>query len=252
MDKQPKRVSHELKVRTLTVKRITDVTPSIRRITLTGDELNGFVSSAPEDHVKVFFPLPGQTKPLIPTIIEGKPVLPEGAIGRDYTPKRYDPLTNELDLEFVLHKKGPASLWAAQAEVGHQLGIAGPRGSFIYPEFDWYLIMGDESAMPSFARRLEETPAGTKVIALLEIEDETQKYPFSTQAELNITWLPRNGKAKGEFMAFEDALKNIELPTGEPLAIISGEMSVTKILKSTLLKAYNFKEENIKATGYWK
>lgn len=252
MDKQPKRVTHELKVRLLTVKHVTDVTPSIRRITLTGDDLTGFISSAPEDHVKVFLPAPGQELPVLPSIVDGKPVMVDGIISRDYTPRRYDPATNELDLEFVLHKKGPASNWAAGAQVGHKLGIAGPRGSFIYPDFDWYLLMGDESAFPSFARRLEDVPAGTKVVALLEIEDETQKYPFKSNAELEITWLPRNGKTKGDFTKFEEALKETQLPTGEPLAIISGEMSVSKILKSTLLKNYHFKEENIKATGYWK
>lgn len=252
MDKQPKRITHDLKFRLLTVKSVADITPNIRRVTLTGDDLKDFVTSAPEDHVKVFFPKPGTHEIPLPTVIEGKPIVPEGSIMRDYTPRRYDSSSNELDLEFVLHKKGPASVWAANATPGQKLGIGGPRGSFIYPEFDWYLLIGDESALPSFARRLEELPAGKKVLALLEIEAENQKYPFHTETNLETTWLPRNGRSKGDFEAFEAALKKLSFPQGEPLIIVSGEMSVTKIIKSTLLKSYNFKEENIKATGYWK
>ena len=252
MDKQPKRVTHDLKFRLLTVKNVADVTPSIRRITLTGDDLEGFVSSAPEDHVKVFFPKPGTNEIALPSVVEGKPVVPEGSIMRDYTPRRYDPIQKELDLEFVLHKMGPASRWASEATPGQKLGVGGPRGSFVYPDFDWYMLIGDETALPSFARRLEEIPEGKKVLALIEIENDDQRYPLKTKANLEVTWLPRNGKSKREFEAFEAGLKNLSFPQGEPLIIVSGEMSVTKILKTTLQKTYGFKEENIKATGYWK
>nr|GFD30456.1 hypothetical protein [Tanacetum cinerariifolium] len=50
---------------------------------------------------------------------------------RDYTPRRYDAASGELDIDFVLHGDGPAATWAAQAAVGQHLYIAGPRGSMI-------------------------------------------------------------------------------------------------------------------------
>src|SRR5690606_20928599 len=50
------KLQHPIKVRTLTVKRTTDLSPSMRRITLTGDDLAGFVSASFDDHLKLMVP----------------------------------------------------------------------------------------------------------------------------------------------------------------------------------------------------
>ena len=85
------RVRHEPRRRLLTVQRVERLTPAMARVTLGGD-LAGFVSSAYDDHVKVFFPLPGHNAPTFPEPgPDGKP--PEGverSPGRDYTPRRYE------------------------------------------------------------------------------------------------------------------------------------------------------------------
>ena len=59
------RVRHEPRRRLLTVQRVERLTPNMARVTLGGD-LAGFVSGAYDDHVKVFFPLPGQNAPTMP------------------------------------------------------------------------------------------------------------------------------------------------------------------------------------------
>ena len=59
------RVRHEPRRRLLTVQHVERITPKMARITLGGD-LAGFVSSAYDDHVKLFFPLPGQDTPAGP------------------------------------------------------------------------------------------------------------------------------------------------------------------------------------------
>ena len=86
------------------------------RITVGGDDLTGFISAAHDDHVKLFFPPPGEEKPLMPTPSPNGPIYPEGAprpAARDYTPRRYDALANTLAIDFVLHGDGPATSWAA-------------------------------------------------------------------------------------------------------------------------------------------
>ena len=50
------RVMHEIKRRRLEVLRVVDLTPRMRRITLGGPELAGFVSLGTDDHVKLLFP----------------------------------------------------------------------------------------------------------------------------------------------------------------------------------------------------
>ena len=50
------RVMHEIKRRKLEVLRLVVLTPRMRRITLGGPELAGFISQGSDDHVKLFFP----------------------------------------------------------------------------------------------------------------------------------------------------------------------------------------------------
>ena len=157
-----RRVRHETKMRLLQVREVSRLTPKMVRIVVSGEALAGFISAAHDDHVKLFFPQPGQDKPVLPTPTPNGPVYPEGAprpAARDYTPRRYDAAANTLVVDFVLHGEGPATTWAAQARPGQFLGVGGPRGSFIVPDdFDWYLLAGDETAIPAIGRRLEELP----------------------------------------------------------------------------------------------
>ena len=173
------RVRHPIKMRLLTVKRISELSPSMRRITLTGPELPEFLSASFDDHVKLILPEVQGEKPNIPVVgdnglqfdeTRAKPVM------RDYTPRHYDPATNELDIDFVLHHEGPATDWASKAELGHYVGIGGPRGSFVVPmDFDWHLLIGDEAALPAISRRLEELPETSRAIAVIKIRDENSK-----------------------------------------------------------------------------
>ncbi len=170
------RVSHEIKRRRLDVLRVVDITPRMRRITLGGPELAGFVSLGSDDHIKLMFPQNAAEQAALqsPTFsIKGDG--PQPAM-RDYTPRRFDLSLGELDIDFVLHGDGPASTWAEQAQVGQHLYIGGPRGSMIVPDiFDSYLLIGDETALPAIARRLEELPAGRTVLAVIceAYEEET-------------------------------------------------------------------------------
>ena len=72
------RVRHEARRRLLTVQTVQRLTPNMVRVTLGGD-LAGFVSSSYDDHVKVFFPLPGQSAPTVPEQDAGPWLLPAKA-----------------------------------------------------------------------------------------------------------------------------------------------------------------------------
>ena len=120
------RVMHEIKRRKLEVLRVVDLTPRMRRITLGGRELAGFVSLGTDDHVKLLFPQNAAEQAALETLVlgAGKSDGPMPAM-RDYTPRRYDLDTLELDIDFVLHGDGPASTWAEQAKPGQFLHMAG-------------------------------------------------------------------------------------------------------------------------------
>lgn len=224
------RVRHELKFRELTVKQVHDVTPHLRAVTFTSESLSDFVSPSFDDHVKVFFDSLGGDEPA----------------KRDYTPRRFDNAAQELTLEFVLHGDGPASEWAAQAAPGQRVKIGGPRGSFLIPlDYDWHLLVGDDTALPAIARRLEELPAGAKTLVVLQVADEADRPPLPSAADVQVTWV-RDGDA---CLA---AVRAMALPPGEGYVWAAGEAAVMAELRRVLVDEKGHDKRAIRAAAYWK
>jgi NADPH-dependent ferric siderophore reductase len=244
------RVMHEIKRRRLEVLRVVDLTPRMRRITLGGPELAGFVSLGTDDHVKLLFPQNAEQAAALENLELGagknKGALPEM---RDYTPRRYDLDTLELDIDFVLHGDGPASTWAAQAQPGQFLHIGGPRGSMIVPDiFDSYLLIGDETALPAIARRLEGLAANRKALVIVEVENGKEQQVLHSAAEVNVIWVLREG-GKDHLLG---TVRQIKVPTGNLYAWVATETKVSRQIRRVLLDEHGLNDEFVKAVGYWR
>ncbi|MEO5805946.1 siderophore-interacting protein [Devosia sp.] len=249
----PQRVRHETRMRLLDVVGVADITPLMRRITLSGD-LVGFVSAGHADHIKAFFPTPG-TDPVVPVLGPNGAEFPEGTPRpqmRDYTPRYFDKAANTLDIDFVLHGDGPASSWAAQATIGQQLLIGGPRGSMIVPPaYDWYLLAGDETALPALGRRIEELPKGANVIAVIEVDNLAEEQRFKTKADLTLIYVHRNGQPAGTTALILNKLRELQFPAGEAHSYIAGESAMSRAVRQFLEAERGFNPEYIRAAGYW-
>jgi len=255
-ERTARRVRHETKTRLLQVREVSRITPQMVRIVVGGDTLAGFISAAHDDHVKLFFPQPGQDKPVLPTPSANGPVYPEGAprpAARDYTPRRHDAAANTLVIDFVLHGDGPAATWAAQARPGDFLGVGGPRGSFIVPDdFDWYLLAGDETALPAIGRRLEELPAGSRAIVVVEVANAAEQQRFDTRAQVEVHWLNRDGVEPGNPALLRKAIAELPLPPGEGYAWVAAEAATAKALRRYLVDQRRLPKDRVKAAAYWK
>ena len=218
------RVRHELKRRHLTVTRVEDLTPHFRRITFTDASLSDFVSASFDDHIKVF-------------VDDAR---------RDYTPRRFDNAAREPVIEFALHGDGPAADWAGRAVAGSTLDIGGPKGSMIVPlDYDWHLLVGDETAFPAVARRLEELPAGAKAIVILQAADAADRRLFASAAAVDLAWV----ETDAQLLA---AVRALALPAGEGYAWCAGEAASMAALRKELVDVKGHPGEAIRAAAYWK
>ncbi len=245
------RVRHELKFRIAEVVSNERLTPRMARITLTHPDFAEFPSAAYDDHVKLFFPAPG-VEIVMPERGPNGLIWPEGKQlpeGRDYTPRSFDRAKQQVVIDFVLHGDGPAASWAAAAKPGDTLGIGGPRGSFVVKgDFDFYLLAGDDTALPAIGRRIEELPAGAKVIAFVEIEAPTERQTFASDVALELHWLERSAGGPG----LVDAVKAAALPTGDGYYFIAGESSASAAIREHLVTDRGLDPDRIKAAGYWR
>jgi NADPH-dependent ferric siderophore reductase len=248
------RVRHQPRTRMLEVLEVEQLTPQMLRVVLHGEDFDGFLSAGPDDHVKLMFsPVPGEP-PVLPRAEE--PRYDEGVMRplmRDFTPRRFDPDRGELVIDFVVHGEGPASSWAAAATAGALLGQGGPRGSLVVsPDFDWYLLAGDETALPSIARRLEELPAGATAIVVAEVADAAGEIELDTHAELDLRWLHRDGVEAGANDLLEQAIRALDLPGGEGFAWVAGEAESVRPLREHLRVERGLPKPFTRITGYWK
>lgn len=248
-------IRHPMAFRSLEVLRVERLTSHMQRIVFGGDELRGFVSSAPDDHVKLFFPN-SAGRIVRPVAGPNGPILPAGGDAspmRDYTPRQYDPQRQELTIDFVLHGDGPASEWARRAQTGQRLGAGGPRGSVVIADdFDGYVLVGDETALPAIGRWLQEMPACSRVEVLIEIPDASDRQPLPSAAQVNIRWLERNGASAQHSTLLEQALQELSPPAGEVFYWIATESRRVRGMRMWLGEQRHVPKDWMKAKGYWK
>lgn len=223
------RVRHELKRRDVQVARVQPVGTGFVGITFSGDDLADFVSDGFDDHVKFMFE-------------DGTGEI----IRRDYTPRHFDRARRELTIEFALHGHGQASEWARQARVGQRAVIGGPRGSMVVPvDYDWHLLAGDASSLPAVHRRLEELPAGTQAIVLLQVADAADRRELGSAADLSLQWV----STSDEWLS---ALEALTLPPGQGFAWCAGEASAMARARQIVLVDKSHPRQDARIAAYWK
>ncbi|WP_108663468.1 siderophore-interacting protein [Acuticoccus kandeliae] len=232
---------HELKRRTLTVREVNRLTPHMIRIILSGDDLADFTSLSPDDHVKIFVPA-------------GEAGSGEGSAMRDYTPRAFDRADRSLTLDFAVHEAGPATRWALDARPGDTVVVGGPRGSAVVaPLFDWWLLIGDETALPAIARRAEELrEADAEVVTLAAVASAADEQVFAAGANHSAHWVHRPVAAAADPAPLLDAVAALTLPEGNGFVWIAAEAGVARALRDHFLDVRGHPRAWMKAAGYWK
>ena len=221
--------------RNLVVKHTRRLTSRMLRVTLAGEDLNGFVSPSPDDHIKVFFPT-----------ADG------GTDARDYTPRHFDSAANELSIDFYLHEAGAGANWARHAAPGDKLQIGGPRGSSVVSASGfWWLLIGDETAMPSVGRRLAEMASGTQVSCVLAVADAKEEQHLETKADLMVHWVHRPPLLATEPEHLLAKLSEITLPEGPGFVWIAAETEVARAVRIHIVETRHHAPEWTKASAYW-
>jgi NADPH-dependent ferric siderophore reductase len=233
---QTRRVRHETRRRKLTVVKSELLTPKMLRLEFTCPDLYDFVSASPDDHIKLFFPDSGSAK---------------GVVSRDYTPRAFDTARGMMTIDFALHDSGCATDWATGAKPGDILEIGGPRGSaVIADDFDSYLLIGDETALPAIGRRVEEFGEGQSVTTLVVLDDPKDQQTFKTRAKWTPIWACRTGVGDDAALLRRELAGLHALP-GDTFIWIAAEASVAKSLKGYFLDDRRHPAEWIKSAGYW-
>lgn len=241
---------HTPRSRALQVARVETLGPTMRRIVLTGDDLETdfpWRHLAVADHVKLVFPDPFTGDLVLPQ------AGPDGRRGdlaglREYTVRHVDPVLRELTLDFVVHEHGPAGRWAAHAKPGAALGVLGPRGSRSYPaDRIAYLLVADETGLPAVERFCEELPPFAPVHVIAFVEHDTKRI-LSHADRADIRWIQTSGHVVGDVVR---AVAHMPLVHGT-FVWGGGEASVMRAVRDHLLAERHFDRDHVDVRGYWR
>lgn len=257
---------HPPTLREVEVVRILDVTPGMRRVTLAGEQLGAFTSatgiarpafesSGFDDDIAFYFPYPGQQDVVLPVQGEAALAVPRDPrlLSRNYTVRRWDPESGELDVDFVAHGVGVGTTWAARAQLGDRIHLAGPSSSKSFPEdSDWLLLAGDDTTIPAIARLLDELPEDARAQVFLEVAEEAHRTELRTLPHVAVTWLVRDGEEAGTTTLLVDAVRSADWWDGRPFAWVAGERSAVRDLRRHLIEDRAVPKSDIEFTGYWR
>ncbi|MDQ8728110.1 siderophore-interacting protein [Bradyrhizobium sp. LHD-71] len=241
--------------REVQLKASRDLTPHMRRLTFVGDDIARFVSDD-DLHVRMYFPPEGLDKPEWPwPAPDGRIMWPEPdrrPVTRYYTIRRIDAASREIDVDFVLHDHaGPGSDFALKAKAGAICGMAGPLGRGIRPA-RWFMLAGDETALPAIARILESLPATASGEVFLEVADQREELPLTAPSGMSIRWLHRGDAPPGSTQLLAEGVHTVRWPEHPDIfAWVAAEAQAVRGLRKHLRDMRGLTREQHLAVAYW-
>jgi NADPH-dependent ferric siderophore reductase len=210
----------------LEVVGVSEVAPHVRLITMASSDLVGFEYTPGQD---LLFEFPDGNR----------------ALRRRYTIRRSNPAEGIADFEIEIHDgRGPATRWAAKAEVGEHLEAIGPRGGIsLRPTATSHLFVVDDSAMPAAFALVEALPAGTPATALLVTSQGTnlRSVPAGASAT-SLVWLDQ-----AEML---EMLSDLH-PAAGTAAYLFGERHLVRTAEE-LLVAGGLDRDAMASKAYWR
>ncbi|MGP4018948.1 siderophore-interacting protein [Saccharopolyspora sp. 5N708] len=237
------------------------------RITFTGPELSAMTSGGLDQRVKMIFPLPEQSEPVVPSGTRPYQALRELPPEirpklRSYTVRAHRPERGEFDVDFVLHGDiGPASAFAGRAKPGDRLVVYAPnaecpasRRSGVEFRLDALrgsaLLVGDETALPAIGGILTALPVGVRAAVYVEIPDASDAQHLASAADVEVHWLPRGDRRPGAVLL--PAIRAASLLGGDRYAWLAGESAMVTSVRRHLLDERGFDRAAVTFMGYWR
>lgn len=269
------------------VRARRQLSPGFVRLTFGGDALEHFAPWGTDQRIKLVLPMEDGSVADFGLLEDPTPhpsdwytrwkALPEGErnVLRTYTPAAIRVEERELDVDFFLHDPaGPASQWAAEAEVGDRVVITGPdrRMGWTGYGLHWapgdatrFLLVADETAFPAVRAILRTLRGADRVDVVLECSDAANDIVSEEVRALaagEVVVVPRgdggpdgDGDVTGAERAVAEWAERSGVDAREDpgfYAWIAGEAGTTARIRRYLTADVGVSKERVSFLGYWK
>jgi NADPH-dependent ferric siderophore reductase len=236
------------------VARVEDLTPRLRRLTLTGPELDDLPDRGPAASLRLLVPV---ADGLVVPVWDGNVWLfADGSRApiRTLTPRRIG--GGEVDVDVVLHGEGPISTWASEARPGTAAAVSGTgRGIAVDDDGAPWVLLGDESALPAIATLLEVLPPAAPVQVLVEVTQPDARLTLPAHPRAEVGWcdLPVGG-VPGSALAAAAAEGPLAVGrlAGDARVFAAGEAAAIQRIRRHVLDQVGHPRPRTVIRGYWK
>lgn len=246
------------------VTRTERVTPNMVRVTLKGPDMGKLPHRGFDHWFRLFLPQPdGPTDfshipdhlgtgsymaYLARTNEKTRPIM------RNYTVRNHRPEQCELDIDFVAHgDNGVAGPWAQQASAGEKVVILEQGCGFeVVDDCSFYLLVGDESALPAVVGILRDLPRDAVGLALIEIPESGDIQDVEAPQGVEVRWLARNdhGIDVGS-LALRELSEFVPEDPAALTAYVVGERKLATEGRRHLVRT-GVPKPRISFSGYWR
>ncbi|MEE4023707.1 siderophore-interacting protein [Gordonia sp. PKS22-38] len=234
----------------------TDLNPRLRRIRLEVPDLDSLgLHGAPDDAVGIYFPAADQSSPPPMEHRDGvwgyhDPATAPDA--RSYSIRTVDHHARTIDVDFVVHARGPATSWAQRARPGDGVMLAHPRGWYRPPPaIDWCLLAADLAGLPALARILEDRTESAAAIAVVEVFDRTDLDYLPHTTGTDVIPIVGSGNGFGP-SALATTIRGLELPPGQGYCWFAGEAAESRAVRKYLRHEHRWGRDHYDIIGYWR
>jgi len=224
-------------VRKAKVLSTEQITPHLQRIVVGSDDFADITCAHIGNYVKVLIPQNGVADLNL-----------KMACMRSYTIQHVNEQSGALTLDFVINMhQGPATHWAKIAQVGDELGIAGPGPKKLDNyQHSHYVLLGDLTSVNAIKGYVQTLPLFSKIDAF--IHAPTKQDIIDLDTTRNINWIITNNADE----AMLNAIKTIELTEQPPIVFMALEAGLVRKAKAVFSEHFNIPRCNIVSSGYWK
>lgn len=231
------------------------LSPTMVRVVFGGDGLAGFEPTEfPDQYVNALFVPDGAPYGVPFDVDEARALDPaHRPRSRRYTVRAFDSERRLLTIDFVAHGDvGYAGRWAQRARPGDRLQMVGPSGAYRPdPDADWYLFVGDESALPAIAASIEVLPDAARGVVRVVVDSPEHEFEIPVCDGLDVAWLHRSAAAHPERLLV-DSIAALAWPAGRPDVFVHGEAAEVRAIRRHLLAERGIDRDRASISPYWR
>lgn len=237
----------------MTVQETEPLSPTVRRIVLApvDPERRPESKQLVGEYVRVVVPPSGATQIPEPQWRETKhgawPVWAKPAPpSRKYTIRQFWPESGAIEINVTLHDKGPGTDWARSVLPGETTYVLGPKSGYrVSYDYDFYLMVCDETGLPGVSRWLEQLPSTARGHVFVQAPSPGSFQQLSVPPGMTVTWLNREDNLSA-------AVMKLPRPEGEAFAWIAAESTAIRPLRRWMRETWELEKADGYSSGYWK